>query len=53
MVLWLSIISTIFVKWEYQTMITPFHSDKQSIQIKGISQNIDFSFDFQDLELKE
>jgi CubicO group peptidase (beta-lactamase class C family) len=48
------------IKWEYQAMncdaLAMFSLDEtgkaQSIKIKGISPNIDFSFDFQDLDLK-
>ncbi|RLJ62517.1 CubicO group peptidase (beta-lactamase class C family) [Lacinutrix venerupis] len=48
------------VKWEYQDMnvdaFVTFALDKkgkaQGIKIKGISPNIDFSFDFQDLDLQ-
>lgn len=48
------------IKWEYQDMncdaFAMFGLDEngkaQSIQMKGISPNIDFSFDFQDLDLK-
>ena len=48
------------VKWEYQAMncdaFAMFTLDEtgkaQSIKLKGISPNIDFSFDFQDLDLK-
>jgi len=47
------------IKWEYQAMncdaFAEFSFDKtgkaQSIKMKGISPNIDFSFDFQDLDL--
>lgn len=53
--------STIFaIKWEYQDMncdaLATFTLDEkgkaQSITMKGISPNIDFSFDFQDLDLQ-
>jgi CubicO group peptidase (beta-lactamase class C family) len=48
------------IKWEYQDMnadaFAIFALDEegrsQSIKMKGISPNIDFSFDFQDLDLK-
>jgi hypothetical protein len=48
------------IKWEYQAMncdaLAMFSLDEtgkaQSIKMKGISPNIDFSFDFQDLDLK-
>ena len=48
------------IKWEYQDMnadalatFTPDEKGKaQSIKMKGISPNIDFSFDFQDLEFQ-
>lgn len=48
------------IKWEYQAMncdaLVMFSLDEtgkaQSIKMKGISPNIDFSFDFQDLDLK-
>lgn len=48
------------IKWEYQAMncdaFAMFALDEtgkaQSIRMKGISPNIDFSFDFQDLDLK-
>ena len=48
------------VKWEYQDMnadaFAVFGLDEegkaQSIRMKGISPNIDFSFDFQDLYLQ-
>lgn len=48
------------VKWEYQAMncdaFVMFSLDEtgkaQSIKMKGISPNIDFSFDFQDLDFK-
>ncbi|MEN8123031.1 MAG: DUF3471 domain-containing protein, partial [Bacteroidota bacterium] len=51
--------NTFAIKWEYQDMIADafamFLLDEegkaQSIKMKGISPNIDFSFDFQDLEL--
>lgn len=52
--------NTFTVKWEYQDMnadaFAMFTLDEQgkaqSIKMKGISPNIDFSFDFQDLDLK-
>jgi CubicO group peptidase (beta-lactamase class C family) len=52
--------NTFAIKWEYQAMncdaLAMFSLDEtgkaQSIQMKGISPNIDFSFDFQDLDLK-
>ena len=52
--------NTFAIKWEYQAMncdaFALFSYDKsskaQSIKMKGISPNIDFSFDFQDLDLK-
>lgn len=48
------------IKWEYQDMIADafaiFSLDEegkaQRIRMKGISPNIDFSFDFQDLDLQ-
>jgi hypothetical protein len=51
--------NTFAVKWEYQAMncdaLAMFSLDEngkaQSIKMKGISPNIDFSFDFQDLDL--
>lgn len=51
---------TFAIKWAYQDMkadaFASFSLDKkgqaQSIQMKGISRFIDFSFDFQDLDLK-
>ena len=51
--------NTFAIKWEYQAMncdaFAEFSFDKtgnaQSIKMKGISPNIDFSFDFQDLHL--
>ncbi|HSI71106.1 MAG TPA: serine hydrolase, partial [Gillisia sp.] len=51
---------TFAVKWEYQDMnadaFVIFDVDDkgkaQSIKMKGISPNIDFSFDFQDLDLQ-
>lgn len=51
---------TFAIKWEYQDMnadaFAIFTRDKQGraqqIKMKGISPNIDFSFDFQDLDLK-
>ena len=52
--------NTFAIKWEYQDMkadafaiFTLKENGKaQSIQMKGISRYIDFSFDFQDLDLK-
>jgi CubicO group peptidase (beta-lactamase class C family) len=52
--------NTFAIKWEYQDMncdaLAMFCLDEtgkaQSIKMKGISPNIDFSFDFQDLDLK-
>lgn len=52
--------NTFAIKWEYQDMnadaFALFSLDEtgkaQSITMKGISPNIDFSFDFQDLNLK-
>jgi CubicO group peptidase (beta-lactamase class C family) len=52
--------NTFVVKWEYQDMnadvFAMFSLDEkgraQSIKMKGISPNIDFSFDFQDLILE-
>lgn len=52
--------NTFAIKWTYRDMdcdaFAIFALDEngkaQSIQMKGISPNIDFSFDFQDLELK-
>lgn len=52
--------STFAIKWEYQDMpcdaFAVFSLDEngkaQSIKMKGISPNIDFSFDFQDLDLQ-
>ena len=52
--------NTFAIKWEYQAMncdaFAMFSIDDtgkaQSIKMKGISPNIDFSFDFQDLDLK-
>jgi CubicO group peptidase (beta-lactamase class C family) len=52
--------NTFAIKWEYQAMncdaFAMFALDEtgkaQSIKMKGISPNIDFSFDFQDLDLK-
>lgn len=52
--------NTFAIKWEYQDMnadaLAMFTFDDQgkaqSIKMKGISPNIDFSFDFQDLDLK-
>ncbi|WP_417873011.1 serine hydrolase [Xanthomarina gelatinilytica] len=52
--------NTFAVKWEYQDMnadaFVMFYLDEngkaQSIKMKGISPNIDFSFDFHDLDLQ-
>ncbi len=52
--------NTFAIKFEYQAMncdaLAMFSLDEtgkaQSIKMKGISPNIDFSFDFQDLDLK-
>ncbi len=52
--------TTFAIKWEYQAMncdaFAKFSFDDtgkaQAIKMKGISPNIDFSFDFQDLDLK-
>ncbi len=52
--------NTFAIKWEYQAMncdaFAMFALDEtgkaQSIKMKGISPNIDFSFDFQDLALQ-
>jgi hypothetical protein len=52
--------NTFAVKWEYQAMncdaFAMFNLDEtgkaQSFQMKGIWPNIDFSFDFQDLDLR-
>ncbi|WP_452232027.1 serine hydrolase [Lacinutrix sp. MEBiC02595] len=52
--------NTFAIKWEYQDMnadaFAMFSLDEngkaQGIKMKGISPNIDFSFDFQDLDLK-
>ena len=52
--------NTFAIKWEYQAMncdaFAQFTFDEtgkaQAIKMKGISPNIDFSFDFQDLDLK-
>ena len=52
--------NTFAIKWEYQDMncdaLATFILDEkgkaQSITMKGISPNIDFSFDFQDLDLQ-
>lgn len=52
--------NTFVIKWDYNDMnadaFAIFSLDKegkaQSIKIKGISPNIDFSFDFQDLDLR-
>lgn len=53
-------INTFAIKWDYRAMdcdaFATFSIDDsgkaQSILMKGISPNIDFSFDFQDLDLK-
>lgn len=52
--------NTFAIKWEYQAMncdaLAMFSLDEtgkaRSIRMKGISPNIDFSFDFQDLDLQ-
>lgn len=52
--------NTFAIKWEYQdmncdafaTFICDLKGQAQSIQMKGISPDIDFSFDFQDLNLQ-
>ncbi len=52
--------NTFAIKWEYRAMncdaLAMFALDEtgkaQSIKMKGISPNIDFSFDFHDLDLK-
>lgn len=52
--------TTFAVKWEYTDMnadaFAAFSLDEEgrgiAIKMKGISPNIDFSFDFQDLDLK-
>lgn len=52
--------NTFTIKWEYQDMncdaFAMFNLDEngkaQSIKMKGISPNIDFSFDFHDLDLQ-
>jgi CubicO group peptidase (beta-lactamase class C family) len=52
--------NTFAIKWEYQAMncdaFAMFSLDEQgkaqSIKMKGIAPNIDFSFDFQDLDLQ-
>ena len=52
--------NTFAIKWEYQAMnadaLAMFSLDEkgkaQSIKMKGISPDIDFSFDFQDLDLQ-
>ncbi len=52
--------NTFAIKWEYNDMnadaFAIFSLDEkgiaQSIKMKGISPNIDFSFDFQDLDLQ-
>jgi hypothetical protein len=53
--------NTFAVKWQYQDMncdaFVMFGLDEegraQSIKMKGISPNIDFSFDFQDLDFQK
>jgi CubicO group peptidase (beta-lactamase class C family) len=53
-------VNTFAIKWEYQDMncdaLAMFSLDEEgrgvSIKMKGISPNIDFSFDFQDLDLQ-
>jgi hypothetical protein len=53
--------NTFAIKWEYQDMnadaLAIFSLDKngksQNIKMKGISRFIDFSFDFQDLNLNK
>lgn len=48
------------IRWDYQDMncdvLATFTLNKEgkaeSIKMKGISPNIDFSFDFQDLDLR-
>lgn len=53
--------NTFAIKWEYQDMncdaFAMFNLDEsgkaQSVKMKGISPNIDFSFDFQDLDLQK
>ena len=52
--------NTFAIKWEYQDMpadafamfILDENGKAQSIKMKGISPDIDFSFDFQDLDLQ-
>ena len=52
--------NTFAIKWEYKDMncdaFAMFSLDEdgkaQSIKMKGISPEIDFSFDFQDLDLQ-
>ncbi len=52
--------NTFAINWEYQDMpcdaFASFSLDEdgkaQSIKMKGISPNIDFSFDFQDLDFQ-
>jgi hypothetical protein len=52
--------NTFAIKWEYQDMnadaFTMFNLDENGkaigIKMKGISPNIDFSFDFHDLDFK-
>ena len=51
--------NTFVINWQYQVMnpdaFAIFSLDEegkaQSIEMKGISPNIDFSYDFQDLDL--
>ena len=53
--------NTFAIKWEYQDMncdaFAMFNLDEegkgQSIKMKGISPEIDFSYDFQDLDLQK
>eukprot|EP01029_Cantina_marsupialis_P013968 TRINITY_DN3094_c0_g1_i1.p2 TRINITY_DN3094_c0_g1~~TRINITY_DN3094_c0_g1_i1.p2 ORF type:complete len:111 (-),score=14.76 TRINITY_DN3094_c0_g1_i1:508-810(-) len=52
--------TTFAIKWDYRDMncdaFATFNLDQEgkaiSIKMKGISPNIDFSFDFQDLDLQ-
>ena len=52
--------NTFAIKWKYQDMpadaLAMFTLDEEGkavgIKMRGISPNIDFSFDFQDLDLK-
>jgi hypothetical protein len=52
--------NTFAIKWTYRDMDCDAfaifsldeHGKAQRIEMKGISPNIDFSFDFQDLDLK-